>query len=151
MLEREARRNLELIWLLQGLAPNYKSIADFRKDNAAALKATNCDFVLMCKELDLYAGQLIAIDGSFFRGNVAKHSIYTKERLAKALARVEQHIDDYLKALDQADAQVSADSVSPAPAWRKPCHLSSSERYHALRTGTPANQARVREEICPLD
>ena len=114
LLEREARRNLELIWLLQGLAPNYKSIADFRKDNAAALKATNCDFVLMCKELDLYAGQLIAIDGSFFRGNVAKHSIYTKERLAKALARVEQHIDDYLKALDQADAQVSADSVSPA-------------------------------------
>ncbi len=113
LLEREARRNLELIWLLQGLTPNYKSIADFRKDNAAALKATNYDFVLMCKELGLYAGQLIAIDGSFFRGNVAKHSIYTKERLTKLLARVERHIDDYLKALDQADAQANAESAGP--------------------------------------
>jgi len=71
LLERETYRNLEVIWLLEGRHPSYKTIADFRKDNAPALKAVNRDFVLLCKELDLYGGELVAVDGSFFRGNVA--------------------------------------------------------------------------------
>ncbi len=62
-LESETQRNLEVIWLLEGLRPCYKSIADFRKSNA--LKAANRDFVLLCKELALFGGETVAVDGSF--------------------------------------------------------------------------------------
>ena len=70
-LESEAKRNLELIWLLEGLRPGYKTIADFRKNNSLALKAANRDFILLCKELSLFGGEEVAVDGSFFGS--AKH------------------------------------------------------------------------------
>ena len=68
-LERETQRNLEVIWMLGGLKPSYKTIADFRKDNGEPLKAVNKDFVLLCRELNLYGGNKGAINGSFFHGN----------------------------------------------------------------------------------
>lgn len=106
-LERECQRNLEVIWLMGGLRPGYKTIADFRKDNLEALKAVNRDFVQLCKELELFGGELVSIDGSFFRGNVSKKSIYTEERLQKTLERIEKHIAEYLGALEAADAEES--------------------------------------------
>src|SRR5882757_240409 len=74
-LEREAQRNLELIWLLRSLAPGYRTIANFRKDNWSAFKAVNREFVLLAGALDLVSGALVAIDGSFFHGNASKASI----------------------------------------------------------------------------
>jgi transposase len=103
LLERETKRNLEVIWLVEGLTPCYKTIADFRKDNAKALTAANRDFVLLCKELDMYGAELVAIDGSFFRGNVAKRSIYTLPRLKKLIRDIEKDIEAYHQALDGAD------------------------------------------------
>jgi transposase len=76
-LERETCRNLEVIWLIEGLTPTYKSIANFRKDNCTALKAANRDFLLLCKELSLFGGEEVAVDGSFFKGDVNKNNIYT--------------------------------------------------------------------------
>lgn len=76
-LEREAGRNLELIWLLQGLAPGFRTIGDFRKDNRDALQAANRDFVLLARGLDLLGGELVAIDGAFFHGDASKASIVT--------------------------------------------------------------------------
>lgn len=102
-LEAECQRNLEVIWLLVGLRPGYKTIADFRKDNLKALTRVNRDFVQLCKELDLYGGELVGIDGSFFRGNVSKSHIYTAERLKRALAYLEKDIARYLQALNEAD------------------------------------------------
>jgi transposase len=104
-LEAECQRNLEVIWLLEGLRPSYKTIADFRKANLQALKAVNQDFVQLCKELNLFGAELVGIDGSFFRGNVAKEHIYTTERLQRALKYIEQEITQYLAQLDQADQQ----------------------------------------------
>jgi len=104
-LEAECVRNLEVIWLVNGLRPGYKTIADFRQDNLKALKKTNQDFVQLCKELDLFGAELVGIDGSFFRGNVAKSSIYTAERLKRALERVGQDIAKYLKEMEQTDQQ----------------------------------------------
>jgi len=104
-LEAECLRNLEVIWLLEGLRPGYKTIADFRKNNLKALKKVNQDFVQLCKELDLFGAELVGIDGSFFRGNVAKGSIYTAEGLKRSLKRVEQDITKYLKEMEQADQQ----------------------------------------------
>lgn len=104
-LEAEARRNLEVIWLLGGLAPSYKTIADFRKDNAKALKAACRDFALLCQSLDLYGGEVVAIDGSFVRGSASKASIDTGARLDKEAACIEQHIEGYLAGLDEADRE----------------------------------------------
>ena len=107
-LEQEARRNLELIWLLHGLTPGYRTIAKFRAENWAALKASNRSFVLLARELGLLGGTLVAIDGAFFDGNASKGSIATKKRLAAALAAIEGDIDAYGTALDAADAAEAA-------------------------------------------
>jgi transposase len=105
LLEAECQRNLEVIWLLKGLRPGYKTIANFRKDNGEPIKQVNRDFVQLCKELDLFRGELVGIDGSFFRGNVGKGSIYTAKRLEHGLARIEKDIAHYLKEMNRADQQ----------------------------------------------
>jgi transposase len=103
-LEREAQRNLELIWLLKGLAPGYRTIANFRKENWAALKAANRSFVLLARELDLVSGELVAIDGAFFHGNASKASIATRKRLAAQVAALDEDIESYRVALEANDA-----------------------------------------------
>lgn len=78
-LEREACRNLELIWLLKNLRPGYRTIANFRKENWQALKAVNRSFVLLIRQLGLVGGSVVAIDGSFFHGDASKASIFTRK------------------------------------------------------------------------
>ena len=104
----ECMRNLELIWLLQGLTPRYRTISDFRKDNWAALKAANRDFVLVARALELVAGELVAVDGAFFHGDASKASIATETRLAKRLAAVDREIEDYRATLEANDAAEDA-------------------------------------------
>jgi transposase len=99
-LEREACRNLELIWLLKNLKPGYRTIASFRKENWAALKAANRGFVLLLRELDLVGGTLVAVDGALFHGNASKDSIFTRGKLAKQIAKLDQEIEAYGKSLD---------------------------------------------------
>jgi Transposase and inactivated derivatives len=103
-LEREACRNLELIWLLKNLKPGYRTIASFRKENWAALKAANRGFVLLLRELGLVGGTLVAVDGALFHGNASKDSIFTRRKLAKQIAKLDQEIEDYGKSLDTNDA-----------------------------------------------
>jgi transposase len=107
-LEREARRNLELIWLMKGLTPGYRTIGNFRKDNWAALKAANRGFVLLARELGLLGGTLVAIDGAFFDANASKASIATRKRLAAELAAIERDIEAYGAALEATDAAEAA-------------------------------------------
>jgi transposase len=104
-LEREAGRNLELIWLLRNLQPGYRTIANFRKENWAALKAANRSFVLLMRELDLVGSSLVAVDGALFHGNASKGSIFTKGKLAKQIAELDREIDAYGKALDANDTE----------------------------------------------
>jgi transposase len=103
-LERETVRNLELMWLVEGSKPTYKTIADFRKNNSAALKATNRDFMLLCKELKLFGGEEVGVDGSFFKADTHKSHIYTAEKLDKQLTELEKKIQDYQQALEKQDA-----------------------------------------------
>lgn len=109
-LEQEAQRNLELMWLLGGLTPGYRTIASFRRDNWAALKAANREFVLLLRELDLLGGELVAIDGAFFHGDASKASIKTKKRLAEQLAGIDRDIEEYGKSLVSNDATEEARS-----------------------------------------
>ena len=103
-LAREAGRNLELIWLLRELKPCFRTIATFRKDNWAALKAVNREFVLMMRELNLVAGEVVAVDGAFFHGDASRGSIKTQRRLAERLAEIDRDIEAYGAALAKSDA-----------------------------------------------
>jgi transposase len=102
-LEREAARNLEVIWLADNLRPSYKTIANFRKDNSAALKAINKDFILLCKQLNLFAGDEVAVDGSFFKADASKDSIYTAKKLEQQRAELDQKIEAYQQQLAEQD------------------------------------------------
>jgi cell division protein FtsB len=104
-LARECRRNLEAIWLVEGLAPGYRTIAEFRKLNGKALKAACKDFVALCKELDLLGGEVVAIDGAFFNASASDASVVTKTRLEKDLKQIEVDIDAYCRDLDAHDQQ----------------------------------------------
>ena len=103
-LEREACRNLELIWLLKNLKPGYRTIANFRKENWKALKAVNRSFVLLARELGLVGGSLVAIDGALFHGDASKASIFTRRRLAEQIVTLDREIEAYGKSLEDNDA-----------------------------------------------
>src|SRR5688500_967225 len=107
-LAREARRNVEVMWLLEGLTPGYRTIGDFRKENWAALKAANRDFVLIARELGLMGGELVGIDGAFFHGDASKASIATKRKLAERMAALDREIEAYGAALAANDAAEAA-------------------------------------------
>jgi len=105
MLERECKRNIELIWLTQNLQPSYHTIADFRKNNPKALKQVFKEFVLLCKNIDLIGDGLKAVDGAFLRANASKNQLIMKTTLAKELNKIEKEIEDYLKSLEYLDKE----------------------------------------------
>ena len=105
LLEREARRNLEVMWLLKKLTPDFKTIADFRKDNLVPIRQVCRAFTLLCKELNLFGGELVAVDGSKFKAVNNRKRNFTPEKLTKALEHIDAKIAEYLQALDSADSQ----------------------------------------------
>ena len=104
-LEREAQRNLELIWLLGHLAPDFKTIADFRRDNGAAIQATCRRFVLLCRSMGLFSDALVAIDGSKFKAVNSRDKNFTPAKLRARIEQVEGSISRYMAAMDTADRQ----------------------------------------------
>ena len=112
-LEAEAARNLEVKWLLRGLTPDFKTLADFRKDNRAAFKPLFKNFNLLCRRLDLFGAELVAIDGSKFKAVNNSRRHYTQDQLRELLQKVEARIDDYLSELDRQDQE--AEGVPAAP------------------------------------
>src|SRR5215469_4257801 len=104
-LEREAQRNVELMWLTGRLAPDFKTIADFRKDNGAAIRATCRRFIDLCRRLDLFSHAVAAIDGSKFKAVNARDKNFTKGKLKKRIDQVEASIEHYMAALETADRQ----------------------------------------------
>jgi transposase len=106
-LERETQRNVEMMWLTQRLAPDFKTIADFRKDNGPAIRATCRRFIELCRRLDLFAHAVAAIDGSKFKAVNTRDKNFTKAKLKKRMEQVEASIERYLSALETADRQES--------------------------------------------
>lgn len=103
-LEREAGRNVELMWLIGKLAPDFKTIADFRHDNASAIQIACQRFVAVCRALGLVGGGMVAIDGSRLRAVNTHEKNYTKGKLARRKAHVEESIARYLAELEEADS-----------------------------------------------
>jgi transposase len=102
-LERECHRNLEVMWLMKKLTPDFKTIADFRKDNVDCIKPVFKEFVYLCKSLDLYGTQLVAIDGSKFKAVNSKSNNFNEKTVALRLKRTEEKIAEYLKLMDEND------------------------------------------------
>jgi len=98
-LETEIKRNIEMMWLCQGLQPTYKTIADFRKDNPKPLQEIFKIFVLLCKELGFIEGKTIAVDGAFLRANASKNRLLTKKILERDIKKIETQIKKYLENL----------------------------------------------------
>jgi transposase len=114
-LEQETHRNVELLWLLRRLTPDFKTIADFRRDHPAALQGVGREFVLLCRRLDLFGGELLAIDGSKFRAVNARDRSYTPARLATLQRDIDRTIARYLRELERHD-ETETGSEGPSAA-----------------------------------
>ena len=104
-LEREIKRNIELMWLCSNLQPSYKTIADFRRDNHKALKRVFREFTLLCKNIDLISGDIVAVDGAFLRANASKNKLLMKKTIEKDIKKIDERVEEYLKDLDYIDAK----------------------------------------------
>jgi len=107
-LEREAQRNVELMWLTGRLAPDFKTIADFRKDNGEAIRLVCREFVMLCRKLELFSDAFVAIDGSKFKAVNNRDRNFTKAKLKRRLQQIDESIERYLGQIASADRQETA-------------------------------------------
>jgi transposase len=107
-LERECQRNIELIWLTGHLAPDFKTIADFRKDNGKAIREVCREFVVLCRKLGLLSAASVAIDGSKFKAVNARDKNFTEAKMKRRLERIEESIARYIAQLETADRRGDA-------------------------------------------
>lgn len=124
-LEHEAARNIEVIWLLKKLKPDFKTIADFRKDNKKAIKSVFRDLTRLCDEWDLFGKELVAIDGSKFRACNSKRNNFSAKKLERHIKYIDEKIDRYMQELDEGDVTEATD--------RKPDASEIKERIQQLR------------------
>jgi transposase len=104
-LERETQRNIELMWLTGRLMPDFKTIADFRRDSGPAIRAACAQFVVLCRQLNLFTRAIVAIDGSKFKAVNNRDKNFTVAKVAKRIEQVEASIARYLGALDRTDRE----------------------------------------------
>ena len=104
-LEREAGRNVEVMWLTGRLVPDHKTIADFRKDNGPAIRKVCARFVALCRRLELFADACVAIDGSKFKAVNSRDKNFTRAKMKRRMEQIEESVDRYLQHLDSADRQ----------------------------------------------
>src|ERR1700730_2799000 len=115
-LERECSRNVEVMWLLRRLAPDFKTIADFRRDNGVAIVGVCRAFVMLCRDSGLFTARLIALDGSKFRAVASGKKVVGHAKIAEEAGRLDRKIADYLSGLDKADAAEPDDRPDAVPA-----------------------------------
>jgi transposase len=137
-LEQETHRNVELMWLLKKLRPDHKTIADFRKNNLKPLRQVCREFTLLCKQLDLFAGELVAIDGSKFKAVNAKERNFTQDKLAQLLQQIDQRVTVYLQELDGQDHQDDAGTPGGAVAENLQAKIEALQHRKLLYTDLQA-------------
>ena len=137
-LEREAQRNVELMWLTGRLAPDFKTIADFRRANGAGIRNVCRRFVQLCRELKLFTQAIVAIDSSKFKAVNSRDRNFTPNKVDRRQQQIEQSIQRYLDALE------TADRTQPAEVEAKTERL--REKIETLR-GQMRRMDRIREEL----
>ncbi len=111
-LEREAGRNVEVLWLCSRLVPDHKTIADFRKDNGAAIRKVCARFVALCRRLGLLSAASVAIDGSKFKAVNNRDRNFTAAKMKRRVAQIEKSVARYLAQLDSADRQEPTEALA---------------------------------------
>jgi transposase len=145
-LEREAQRNLEVMWLLKRLFPDHKTISNFRKDNRAALRLVCRQFVLLCRNLNLFGAELVAIDGSKFAAVNANRRNFTKKQLVRLIDHIDSTVQEYLETLETNDRQEAPCSIgNPENLQHKIEALTkrSADYRHLLQTLDDNGQSQV--------
>jgi transposase len=136
-LEREADRNVEVMWLTGRLVPDHKTIADFRKDNGPAIRRVCSQFVALCRQLGLLAEASVAIDGSKFKAVNNRDRNFTSAKMKRRMAQIEESVARYLRQLDSTDRQ------EPSLAQTMRTTRLKEKIWGALRGSTPSG-ARAR-------
>ncbi|HEX6792382.1 MAG TPA: IS1182 family transposase [Casimicrobiaceae bacterium] len=131
-LERECSRNVEVMWLLGRLIPDHKTIAEFRRNNGAGVRAACASLVQFCRHMGLLGGQWVAIDGSKFQAVASRRQALTREQLRREQKRLEGQIEHYLSELDRADAEDEPAQEQPEPLRRALDALGTCESIGAL-------------------
>ncbi len=138
-LEAETHRNIEVIWLLRHLKPDFKTIADFRRDNRNAFRPIFRQFVLLCRQLDLFGRERLAVDGTRIKAVNNKDRNFTRASLTKFIELADAKLDDYLQRLDQSDASESKTGGSRVK--------NLAEKIAAIR----ARRTRCKDMLAQLD
>src|ERR1700741_2932300 len=110
-LEHEAGRNVEVMWLMGRLLPDHKTIADFRKDNGAAIRKVCAQFIALCRAMGLLTQASVAIDGSKFKAVNNRDKNFTRAKMERRMAQIEESIARYLQQLDTADRQEPSETL----------------------------------------
>jgi transposase len=111
LLEAECKRNREMIWLVEGLKPDFKTIADFRRDNPKALKNVFKEFVLFCHKMGLISMKLLAVDGTKLRGQNGRGEVYRREKLEEIERAVEKGLERYFEEMEELDRRQDCEGI----------------------------------------
>ena len=145
-LERECHRNVEVMWLMKKLAPDFKTIADFRKDNVDCIKPVFKEFVFLCRSLDLYGTQLVAVDGSKFKAVNSKSNNLNEKTVALRLKRTEEKIAQYLSEMDENDkADADRDESSKPGGLKEKIDKLEEKRQQYLQVQDQMKQTGQKE------
>ena len=153
-LEREARRNLEVIWLLQRLTPDDKTIADFRKDNGPAIKKVCARFVDLCRQMGLLTKASVAIDGSKFKAVNNRDKNFTKGKVERRRQQLEESVARYLAQLDTADLQEPSETLAAKTTHLKEklaklaAEMQKLEAYEKAMLASPDQQISLTDPDC---
>jgi len=149
-LERETQRNVELMWLLGRLQPDFKTISDFRKDNGEAIQQSCREFVEICRKLDLFSQSMIAIDGSKFKAVNNRKKNDLQGSMKRRISRVKKHIEDYIQLLDAKDKNEPISDERDVPELRD--KLESLQKHlEELKQREAAVKAQPDKQISETD
>ena len=143
-LERECQRNIELVWLTGQLAPDFKTIADFRKDNGEAICEVCRAFVALCRKLDLLSAASVAIDGSKFKAVNARDKNFTEAKMKRRLERIDESIARYMAQIETADRH--GDAVPEAKVTRLQDKIVKLKEETTRLNGQPIQSRRQRAD-----
>lgn len=128
-LEKETYRNVEVIWLMRGLKPDFKTITEFRKNNKTVFKRIFREFNMLCRKMSLFGNELLAIDGSKFKASNNKNRNYTENLLKIKLNEIDKKIDKYFKDMDELDEEESEYNLSTEELQKKISNLKEKKEY----------------------
>ncbi len=150
-LEREAGRNVEVMWLTNRLAPDHKTIADFRKDNGAAIRKVCEQFVALCRQLGLLAAASVAVDGSKFKAVNNRDRNFTTAKMRRRMAQIEESVQRYLDQLDSADRQEPSEALTTKTARLSEKLAKLTEEMGRLRMLEAEMRAAPEQQISLID